>query len=55
MRLFVEGTGDLAGAAALLARITARHEERMEALGLSRPRPAASIPAGAPPTGPVGR
>src|SRR5689334_15694051 len=34
MRLFVEGTGDLAGAAALLGRITDRHEERMRALGL---------------------
>jgi hypothetical protein len=34
MHLFVEGTGDLAGAAALLGRITARHEERMRALGL---------------------
>jgi hypothetical protein len=34
MHLFVEGTGDLAGAAALLGRITARHEERMQALGL---------------------
>jgi hypothetical protein len=34
MQLFVEGTGDLAGAAAVLARITARHEERMQALGL---------------------
>jgi hypothetical protein len=55
MRLFVEGTGDLAGAAALLGRITARHEERMDSLGLSRPRPEAPISTGAPPSGPVGR
>lgn len=34
MHLFVEGTGDLAGAVAVLGRITARHEERMKALGL---------------------
>jgi hypothetical protein len=35
MLLLVEGTGDLAGVAALLARITDRHEERMVALGLN--------------------
>lgn len=32
--LLVEGTGDLAGVAALLGRITERHEERMKLLGL---------------------
>lgn len=35
MILLVEGTGDLSGVAALLSRITQRHEERMSALGLS--------------------
>jgi hypothetical protein len=35
MLLLVEGTGDLTGVAALLTRITNRHEERMAALGLS--------------------
>lgn len=34
MVLLVEGTGDLSGVAALMARITDRHEERMTALGL---------------------
>ena len=34
MKLLVEGTGDLSGVAALLARITDRHAERMVALGL---------------------
>jgi hypothetical protein len=34
MMLLVEGTGDLTGVAALLARITDRHSERMVALGL---------------------
>jgi hypothetical protein len=33
--LLVEGTGDLTGVAALLGRITERHAERMETLGLS--------------------
>ena len=36
MMLLVEGTGDLSGVASLMERITARHEERMTALGLSR-------------------
>ncbi len=35
MVLLIEGTGDLSGVAALISRITARHEERMAALGLS--------------------
>lgn len=35
MLLLVEGTGDLTGVAALIKRITDRHEERMAALGLS--------------------
>jgi bacterioferritin (cytochrome b1) len=35
MLLLVEGTGDLTGVAALLGRITDRHTERMETLGLS--------------------
>lgn len=35
MVLLVEGTGDLAGVAGLVGRITARHDERMAALGLS--------------------
>lgn len=35
MVLLVEGTGDLSGVAALMARITDRHEERMKTLGLS--------------------
>jgi hypothetical protein len=35
MVLLVEGTGDLSGVAALIKRITDRHEERMAALGLS--------------------
>jgi hypothetical protein len=34
MTLLVDGTGDLTGVAALLARITDRHAERMVALGL---------------------
>jgi hypothetical protein len=34
MKLLVEGTGDLTEVAALLARITDRHTERMVALGL---------------------
>lgn len=35
MVLLVSGTGDLSGVAALIARITDRHEERMAALGLN--------------------
>jgi hypothetical protein len=35
MMLLVEGTGDLEGVGALIARITDRHEERMAKLGLS--------------------
>jgi hypothetical protein len=35
MRLLVEGTGDLSGVAALIKRITDRHEERMRQLGLA--------------------
>lgn len=35
MLLLVEGTGDISGVAALIARITDRHEERMGALGLN--------------------
>jgi tRNA-(MS[2]IO[6]A)-hydroxylase MiaE-like protein len=35
MMLLVEGTGDLSGVASLISRITERHEERMQALGLS--------------------
>jgi tRNA-(MS[2]IO[6]A)-hydroxylase (MiaE)-like len=35
MMLLVEGTGDLTGVAALIKRITDRHEERIAALGLS--------------------
>jgi hypothetical protein len=35
MLLLVEGTGDLTGVAALIARITERHAERMTALGLA--------------------
>ncbi len=34
MLLLVEGTGDLSGVAALIARVTDRHAERMTALGL---------------------
>src|SRR4051812_43424776 len=34
--LLVSGTGDLTGVAALITRITDRHEERMVALGLSK-------------------
>ena len=34
MNLLVEGTGDLAGIAGLIGRITDRHEERMVQLGL---------------------
>jgi bacterioferritin (cytochrome b1) len=36
MLLLMRGTGDLAGVAALIERITERHEQRMTALGLSR-------------------
>jgi hypothetical protein len=35
MLLLVAGTGDLTGVAALITRITDRHAERMDALGLS--------------------
>lgn len=35
MLLLMEGTGDLSGVAGLISRITAHHEERMTALGLS--------------------
>jgi hypothetical protein len=35
MMLLVEGTGDLTGVAALIARITDRHAERMSALGMT--------------------
>jgi hypothetical protein len=35
MLLLMSGTGDLTGIADLISRITARHEERMTALGLS--------------------
>jgi hypothetical protein len=35
MLLLMEGTGDLSGVAALLSRITQRHEQRMASLGLS--------------------
>jgi len=35
MMLLVGGTGDLAGLAGLIGRITDRHEERMVALGLN--------------------
>lgn len=35
MMLLVEGAGDLSGVAGLIARISARHEERMATLGLS--------------------
>jgi hypothetical protein len=35
MMLLMEGTGDLSGVAALLSRITQRHEQRMASLGLS--------------------
>lgn len=35
MVLLMEGTGDLTGVAGLIGRITARHDERMAALGLS--------------------
>jgi len=35
MRLLVEGTGDLSGVADLIKRITDRHEERMQELGLA--------------------
>jgi hypothetical protein len=34
MLLLVQGTGDLAGVAGLIARITDRHAGRMTALGL---------------------
>jgi len=34
MRLLVHGTGDLAGVAALITRVTDRHADRMKALGL---------------------
>jgi hypothetical protein len=36
MVLLMQGSGDLASVAALIGRITARHDERMAALGLSR-------------------
>jgi rubrerythrin len=36
MLLLMKGSGDLAGVAGLVSHITARHEERMVALGLSR-------------------
>lgn len=36
MLLLMRGTGDLGAIAALVARITERHDERMAALGLSR-------------------
>ncbi|HEY7007725.1 MAG TPA: ferritin-like fold-containing protein [Jatrophihabitantaceae bacterium] len=36
MLLLMQGSGDLASVAALIGRITARHDERMAALGLSR-------------------
>jgi hypothetical protein len=35
MLMLMSGAGDLAGVAGLISRITARHEERMKALGLS--------------------
>jgi hypothetical protein len=35
MMLLVEGTGELAGVAALITRITGRHEQRMRTLGLA--------------------
>jgi hypothetical protein len=35
MLLLVEGTGDLSGVAALITRLTDRHEQRMVALGLN--------------------
>jgi hypothetical protein len=35
MLLLMKGSGDLAGVAGLVSHITARHEERMVALGLS--------------------
>ncbi|MDQ6850655.1 MAG: ferritin-like domain-containing protein [Actinomycetota bacterium] len=35
MLLLIQGTGDLTGVAALLSRITQRHEDRMASLGLS--------------------
>lgn len=35
MMLMIEGSGDLSGVAALITRITDRHEERMVALGLN--------------------
>jgi hypothetical protein len=35
MQLLVGGTGELASVAGLVARITARHDERMATLGLS--------------------
>jgi hypothetical protein len=34
--LLVAGAGDLAGVAAMITRITDRHDERMAALGLRR-------------------
>jgi hypothetical protein len=36
MLLLVEGAGDLSGVAAMITRITDRHDERMDALGLRR-------------------
>lgn len=36
MMLLIEGTGELAGVAALITRITARHADRMAVLGLSK-------------------
>jgi hypothetical protein len=35
MLLLIQGTGELAGVAALITRITGRHEQRMRTLGLS--------------------
>lgn len=35
MRLMIDGTGGLAGVGEMIARLTARHEERMASLGLA--------------------